>query len=69
MSKTRVYNNGTRPIVYRSTFKETLAIHPRKYIETSKEHADQIIATYEHAVDEKTFRGEPKRVRPPKESE
>lgn len=69
MRKTRVYNNGSRPIVYQSNFRGTLAIHPRKYIETDEDHAQQIIGTYEHAVDEKTFAGAPRRGRPPKMAE
>lgn len=68
----KVYNKGVRPILYESSLRGNLVIHPRKYIETNEEHAESIIAMHADAVDEKTFHGAPdtpKRGRPSKEDE
>lgn len=66
----KVYNRGSRPIVYERSFRGLKAIHPQKFVDIDEKTAKSVIEKYDDAVDEKTFRApEPRRGRPPKEDE
>lgn len=52
----KVYNKGTRPIVWRRTvYKGADVIHPGKFDLFGKEKAAEIVARFKDAVYEKEF--------------
>lgn len=62
----RVYNKGIKPIVYERSFRGILAIHPRRYIDTSPAHAEELFALSPNAVSEEEYLGKGKRKVEPK---
>ena len=58
---TKVYNKGTRPIVYLRTLRGVRCIHPGKFDSFSEKRADEIIKKFPDAVSEKDYK-KPKKV-------
>lgn len=52
----KVYNKGTRPIVWRRNRKGTETIHPNKFDIFSEEKADEIIKKFDNACSESEFK-------------
>jgi len=52
----RVYNKGTRPIVWDRTRKGVKAIHPGKFDIFGEKQADEIIKKFPDAVSEKDYK-------------
>ena len=52
----KVYNKGTRPIVWKRSRKGTEAIHPNKFDIFSPEKADEIIKKFDDACSESEFK-------------
>ena len=51
----KVYNKGTRPIVWYRSRKGVKAIHPRKFDIFGKTQAEEIIKKFDDAVPEKEW--------------
>lgn len=57
MSKpVRVYNKGTRPIIWKRSRTETEAIHPNKFDIFSADKAEEIIKKFDNACSESEFK-------------
>lgn len=51
----KVYNKGTKPIVYKRSFDGVQAIHPKKYLTFGEDEGKKLIKKFENAVDEKEW--------------
>lgn len=52
----KIYNKGTRPIVYKQDLTGTEVIHPNKFAEFPEKRAKEIIEKYEDACSEQEFK-------------
>ena len=51
----KVYNIGTKPIVYSRNFDGVQAIHPNKHLVFGDDEGAKIISKFENAVSEKDY--------------